>query len=336
MPVDSTGWPWHFRHKASFVFGESADRRLAIGHYAAGTTRLVPIEECPVHAERANRIAFALYERLAQARVRAAGPGLAGILRHLLVRTTRDAREAVAMLVVTRNDPALRKPIRAFLEGPERPTGLLINIHDRPGPYMVGRETIRIDGRSHVRERIADVTFLVSPTAFFQTNAEIGATLVDLVLRQAPPDPALRIADLYSGSGLFALPLASRGHRVTAIEENAHAVRDGEANARINRLERRVRFVRARVEDALPRVSREPLDLVVLDPPRQGCPPGVIDRLFARSRPRTVLYVSCNPEALARELPAILDHGYRADEVQPVDMFPHTTHIEALVTLQRA
>ena len=288
MAVDETGWPWRFRHKASFVFGGSADRHLTIGHYAAGSTRIVPIVECPVHAERANRIAFALHAHLARKRIPAAGPALRGVLRHLIVRTTRDGREAVAMLVVTRNEKALRSPIRAFLDGRERPTGLLLNIHDTPGPYMVGRETIRIDGRHHVRERIAGVSFLVSPTAFFQTNVEIAATLVDLVLSHAPADRALAIADLYAGSGLFALPLASRGHHVTAIDENAHAVHDGEANARINTLEGRVRFIRARVEDALSRISPKPLDLVVLDPPRQGCPPAVIRRLFGEAAPRKV------------------------------------------------
>lgn len=335
MDRDATGWPWRFRHKASFVFGEERGR-LTIGHYAARSNTIVPIVECPVHADRANRIAFALNDHLARARITAAGADLRGIVRHLLIRTTRDEREAVAMLVVTRNEKALRAPIRKFLAGDERPTGFLLNIHDRPGPYIVGRETINLDGRAHVREQVAGVSFLVSPTAFFQTNAIVAATLVDLVLAHIPAAPPLHIADLYSGSGLFALPLAARGHRVTAVEESEHAVRDGEANVRLNRLSaERVRFVRSRVEDALGRLEKMRFDVAVIDPPRAGCPPAVINALFSANGPPRVVYVSCNPEALARELPAILDRGYLIQRVQPVDMFAHTTHIELVVSLYR-
>jgi 23S rRNA (uracil1939-C5)-methyltransferase len=334
MPTDSTGWPWRFRHKASFVFGER-DRALTIGHYAAESNRVIPIVECPVHADRANRIAFALYEHLARARIPAAGPDGRGVLRHLLVRTTRDRREAIAMLVVTRNEKILRTPIKRFLSSADRPSGFLLNIHDRPGPYMVGRETITIDGRSHVKERIGDTSFLVSPTAFFQTNADVAAVLVDLVLAHAPSRSPLHVIDLYAGSGLFTLPLARQGHRVVAVEDNDQAVTDGEANARLNGLTGRVRFLRRRVEEALSQLAGTPCDLVVMDPPRAGCPPAVIDRLFGDLQPPAVVYVSCNPEALARELPSIVDNGYGVGRVQPVDMFPHTTHIETVVSLSR-
>lgn len=334
MPADDSGWPWRFRHKASFVFGDDRGR-LTIGHYAARSNAVVPIVECPVHADRANRIAFALHEHLARARIPAAGQDLRGIARHLLIRTTRDEREAVAMLVVTHNDKALRAPIRKFLASAEKPTGFYLNIHDRPGPFMVGRETLKLDGHAHVREEVGGVSFLVSPTAFFQTNVLAASALVGHVLDHAPASTPLQIADLYCGSGLFALPLAARGHRVTAIEESAQAVKDGEVNVRLNKLPPdRVRFIAARVEEALGRVTRTRFDLVVMDPPRAGCPPVVIDAVFSKAAPRVVAYVSCNPEALGRELPQVIDHGYRVRRVQPVDMFPHTTHIETIVTLE--
>ena len=336
MRIDATGAPWAFRHKAAFVFGEAADHRgSTIGHYAAHSRRVVPIVECPVHADRANRLAFALHGHLTRARVSAAGPTLRGVLRHLIVRTTRDAREAVAMLVVTRNDKSLRPPIRAFLGTEEAPDGFYLNIHERPGPFMVGRETMRLGGRSHVRESIAGVSFLVSPTTFFQTNVEAAERLAGLVLEEIPPDTS-RILDLYAGSGLFTLPLASRGHEVTSVEENPVAVRDAEANLRLNRLPTaHVRLHATTVEAALPRLRREPFDAAILDPPRSGCPPAVVRTLFGEIRPRRALYVSCNPEALVAELPAILKHGYRISRVQPVDMFPHTTHIETVVVLDR-
>lgn len=353
MPVGDDGHPWGFRHKAAFVFGRAAGGRgLVMGHYAHGTRTIVPVTECPVHADRANRIAFALFERLAHARIGAAGPhGEAaprpgrgrrqqvdeGVLRHIIVRTTHDQRAAVAMLVVTRNDRALRRPVQAFLDGPEAPNGFFLNIHDRPGPYMVGRETIRIAGRSHVREDHTGASFLISPTTFFQTNPEGARLLVDEVMAAAERGrtaPGM-VLDLYSGSGLFAMPLAGHGWRVMAVEENAQAMRDAAANAEINDVPARsLRLMATRVEQALPAI-RGAFDVVVLDPPRQGCGPAVIDEVFGRLAPPRVIYVSCDPTSLSRELPAIRTHGYRASRVLPVDMFPHTEHIELVVTLER-
>ncbi|HUU33174.1 MAG TPA: 23S rRNA (uracil(1939)-C(5))-methyltransferase RlmD [Vicinamibacterales bacterium] len=335
MPVGDDGMPWHFRHKASFVFDRAATGALVMGHYAAGGKTVVPVEECPVHGERANRIAFRLRDELAKARIPAAGADLSGVLRHLVIRTSEDERDAVAMLVVTRNVPALRKPVRALLASADRPDGLFINLHERPSSYMVGRDTLRIDGHAHVRERRVGLTFLVSPTAFFQTNPTAAAELVDIVMAHVP-DQARRVLDLYSGSGLFTLPLAATGYQVTAVEENTQAVADASRNLEVNRLDpRAVRLVGGRVEDALPTVARQAFDVVVLDPPRQGCSPAVLAAVFGQLAPARVIYVSCNPESLAAELPAILEAGYAVSVVQPVDMFPHTPHVEAVVVLDR-
>jgi len=336
MASDATGWPWQFRHKAAFVFGDAPDGHgAALGHFAANSPRVIPVVECPVHASRANQVAFALQDQLARARVPAAGPALRGILRHLIVRTTRDGREVGAMLVVTRNDKILRPPIRSFLATEYAPDGFYLNIHDKPGPYMIGRETMRLSGRSHVREAVAGASFLISPTAFFQTNVDAAERLVELVLAAAADRASMKVLDLYGGSGLFTIPLAKRGHHVTLIDENRQSVHDAEANVRLNRIAAdRVRTIAARVEDALQRLRRDPMDFVVLDPPRQGCPPEVLQGVFQQLRPAIAVYVSCNPEALAAELPSILDAGYAVTDIQPVDMFPHTTHIETVVRLE--
>jgi 23S rRNA (uracil1939-C5)-methyltransferase len=336
MRVDETGWPWRFRHKASFVFGQGPGGRTTLGHYTARSHDVVAIVECPVHADRANRLAFALHDHLMRARVPAAGPSLSGVLRHLIVRTTRDGREVGAMLVVTRNEKLLRKPVKAFLATEEAPDGFYLNIHDRPGPHLLGRETMRLSGRSHVKETVNGFSYLLSPTAFFQTNVDAADVIVRLVLEAVPEAEPQRILDLYSGSGLFTVPLAARGHHVTAVEENRQAIEDAEANLRLNRVSAKdVRLQAARVEEALYRLAREKFDTVILDPPRQGCPPAVIEGVFHRIKAPRVVYVSCNPEALAAEVPSILDAGYAIDAVQPVDMFPHTTHIETVVTFSR-
>ena len=123
-----------------------------MGHYERGSHRVVPIEECPVHSDRGNRIAFALRDQLVRAGIKA------DLLRHLIIRTTKDDREAVAMLIVTRNDKSLRRPVRALLDSKDAPEGFFININDAPGPFMIGPKTIRIEGRRYVRETVGGIS----------------------------------------------------------------------------------------------------------------------------------------------------------------------------------
>jgi 23S rRNA (uracil1939-C5)-methyltransferase len=162
------------------------------------------------------------------------------------------------------------------------------------------------------------------------------------------------VLDLYAGAGLFALPLALDGHRVMAVEGNRAAVADGEASARLNGVSlTQCRFVAAPAETAVRGVASRwgraatpvrrslgeggPFEpgVVILDPPREGCAPAVIDDVFGELRPGTAVYVSCDPTSLARDLAAIDRHGYRVESLQPVDMFPHTAHVETVVVLRR-
>jgi 23S rRNA (uracil1939-C5)-methyltransferase len=332
LPVGDNHPPTAFRQKVAFVFGRSSSGPgLVMGHYERGSQRIVPVAECPVHSARGNRIAFALRDHLGRGRITAAGADLSGVLRHVLVRTTADDRQAVAMLVVTRNDKALRRPVRAFLESADAPDGFFINVHDRPGPFMVGDETLKIAGHAHVREVVGGITYQISPTAFFQTNVQAASVLQAHVVQSV--SGARRVLDLYCGSGLFSLPLARGGAFVTGIEENRQAVRDAESNAQLNGIAgSRTRFLAGRSEALLRPLSRDRWDAVILDPPRQGCDPAVLHEVFGVIAPGQVTYVSCNPEALAAELPAIRSLGYRARSAHAVDMFPHTDHLEVVMT----
>ena len=316
-----------YRHKVSFVFGSDASgRRLVMGHFAPGGRTIVPVDECPVHSDRGNALAFALRDALVRARVSPA------LLRHVLVRTTERGDAAVVMLVVTKNDWSLRAPVRAFLSSARpAPEGFFVNVNDRQGPYMVGRETIRIAGRTHVKETAIGPSFLISPTAFFQTNVGAARELLRLVIDAVAG--SRRVVDLYSGGGLFTVPLAAAGVEVTAVEESAQANEDAAANLRVNRIPaERVRLVAARVEDAFARLARDRFDAAIIDPPREGCAAAVIPALVQDLRPPRLVYVSCNPEVLAEDMKTILKAGYRTDRIQPVDMFPHTEHIEVVAT----
>ncbi len=331
--------PWGFRNKAHFVLAPASRAGgLVLGHYQRRSQAVVEVDVCPVHAAEGNRVAFAIRDALVNAGVDGTTPdGRRGIARHIVVRATEAPPETLATLVVTRNDKRLRAVVRDIVDD-AAPDGLHLTVNDRPGPYLFGRHTRRLHGRDRARETIGGISFLISPAAFFQTNVRAAAKMVELVLEQA--GDAETALDLYAGAGLFALPLASRGVRMTAIEENAEAVEDGEATRRFNRIaESACRFVRARAEDVAEgrtRLARFAApDLVVLDPPRSGCPARVLEWICSSIRPRRIVYISCNPHALAGDLRVALGARYRAELIQPVDMFPHTQHIETIAVLSR-
>jgi len=360
-PLDA---PWGYRHKVHFVFGNASEAapwadkhagstslgqhligrpaggrrrqpRLIMGHYARGSRRVVAVGECPVHAADGNARAFALRDACVKSGVTAAAPGgpRGGVLKSVAVRVARRTRERMMTLVVADDaDRALRAATRRALDAAGGDTALHVNLHPRANAFIFGDATRRISGPERLRDEVAGASFLISPTAFFQTNVDAGELLVDLVRRALPE--GVPVLDLYAGAGLFALPLALAGHQVVGIEENAAAVADGEASRALNRVPpERCRWVAATVEQGLGRV--EACDTVVLDPPREGCSPVVRDRLFAQRRPSLAVYVSCNPETLARDLAVAASHGYAIDSLQPVDMFPHTPHVETVAVLRR-
>jgi len=321
--------PWGYRQKVHFVFGNRGST-LTMGHFVRGSRRVIPVVECPVHDERGNAFAFCARDTFAAAGLRAAGDER-GTLRSLAIRVGHRTRELMATLVVSHDrDRRVRSATRQLLERTP-PTSLHVNVHDRNDAFIFGAATRHLSGSPRMREEVAGASLLMSPTAFFQTNVEAAELLVRLVVDAM--SSASRVLDLYAGSGLFAIPLAAAGHEVLAVEEDRIAVADGEAALKLNKSAcGRCRFLARRVEAALP--SLRNAQAVVLDPPREGCSASVLREVFGRLKPRRAAYVSCNPEALARELPRICDYGYGVVSLQPVDMFPHTAHIETVAVLQ--
>jgi 23S rRNA (uracil1939-C5)-methyltransferase len=333
MAATSLDDPWRFRQKAHFVFSGPT-----MGHYARGSRRVMAARECPVHDERGNAVAFGLLDTYSTFSDRRGLP----TLKSIAIRVSGATDETMATLVVSdASDPRVRTATQKALGASWAPSSFHVNVHPRGDAFVFGPETRRITGTDRLRDDVSGVTFLISPTAFFQTNVRAAEVLVRLVLEAVPVDAD--VLDLYAGAGLFALPLAKRGQRVIAVEANRTAVADGEASLRVNRIPAdRCRFVarpvstftrRPAFADRLRRGKPNPV--VILDPPREGCEADVLDNVFGKINPAIAVYVSCNPETLARDVKRIRRHGYTIASVQPVDMFPHTPHIESVVVLAR-
>jgi 23S rRNA (uracil1939-C5)-methyltransferase len=329
-PVLGMKDPWRYRNKVQQPVGWDG-KRLVSGFYAEGSHDIVPIDDCLVQPELSVRIVNRAKALLEEHRIRAYDARRhQGWIRHLLVRTSQDGKAALVWVTREASFPnesvIVPKLTREFPE--------LVSIHQNVQPagtnVILGRTWRKLYGQDFLEERLGPLRFRLSPGAFFQVNTLQAEVLYNVAKTMAGTGE--RLLDLYAGVGTIALWLADQFREVGGVEEFPAAVRDAEANAELNEIEN-VRFVSATAESFLEGLSRDRRPLaVVLDPPRSGCSPVVLKSLLAL-RPSPLVYVSCDPGTLARDLGILAKGGYRIEEVQPVDLFPHTPHIETAVKL---
>lgn len=185
-------------------------------------------------------------------------------------------------------------------------------------------------GSDEITEMVGTERYRVSSKAFFQVNTDGAETLVELVLEMLDPQPTDTIVDFYAGVGLFAVPLARKAEKVLAVEGNTAAIRD----LRFHKKGLPIHVVGTSVEDSRPQLPQT-VDKVVADPPREGLGAEIAERI-AQMKPSTIALVACDPASLARDVKSLVEHGYRLERVVPVDLFPHTFHVEAVAELRRA
>jgi 23S rRNA (uracil1939-C5)-methyltransferase len=205
------------------------------------------------------------------------------------------------------------------------------NITDARSGVSTGKEEILLHGREVITERLGHFEFDVSANSFFQTNTRACETLYNVVARYGDLTGKETVLDLYSGTGTIPIWLSDRAARITGIEIVETAVSDARKNAAMNQVDN-CEFLTGDIREVLPRLETIP-DVMVIDPPRVGMHKDVVAQVLALG-PETIVYVSCNPATLARDL-EMLTPGYEVVEVQPVDMFPHTYHIESVALLKR-
>ncbi len=304
-----------------------ACRPQGTGFFRRRSHDLVSVEFCPVQSEGLNRLLQAVRNLGLPPYDEEAGTGL---LRHVLGRENRRG-EVLACLVVTRF-PFPEKDSVSRLLSREVPglVGVTANLNPRRTNVILGEKTFLLWGDPYLKEELDGLTFRISPPAFFQINPPQAEALYRLVASWACPRGGEKVVDAYAGTGSLTLFLARRAGEVAGIEEVAAAVEDARANAALNQV-KNASFHPGPVEELLPRFQA---DTVVLDPPRQGLTARALAALLRVSPPRLV-YVSCSPATLARDLRLLAEAGYRLKELAAFDFFPHTAHVEAAALLER-
>ncbi len=329
-PVLGMQDPWRYRNKVQQPVGWDG-RQIITGFYSEGSHDIVPIEDCLVQSELTVRIIHRTLELFKEHRMHAYDAERhQGWIRHLLLRSSGEGK---AMLIFVTREPSFPNE-RDIVNTLTREFPEIVGIHQNVQPartnVILGRTWRKLAGQGYLEERLGKLKFRLSPGAFFQINSAQAEVLYDVVKRMAGSGE--RLLDLYTGVGTIALWLADSFKEIGGIEEFADAVQDAETNTELNEIEN-VRFMAESAEAFLGNLSRDRQPLtVVVDPPRAGCTPTVLKSLLAL-QPSTLIYVSCDPATLARDLGILTQGGYRVQEVQPVDLFPHTPHIETAVKL---
>jgi len=337
---------FRYRNKMEYSFGRDPQGKLILGLHRRGFfDRPFDLEYCHIATDVSSGIvafvrAFAEREGLPPYDLKRHQ----GLLRFLAVREGVRTSQVMVNVVASEPDPALGRLASELQRAFPAVRSVVLNLTRRKAQIAVGEEERLLAGEPTIFERLGDLTFEISANSFFQTNTEQAERLLECALEGLALTGTERVLDVYAGTGTFTLPVARRAAEAIGIESSEDAVRDAARNADRNGITN-VRFLRGEAMEVLrdhfglgPRVSdapvaREPIDAVLVDPPRAGLHPGVVTRLLHLGAKRLV-YVSCNPGTLGRDLGLLCESRYALRWVQPVDMFPHTPHIECVAALE--
>lgn len=337
--------PRAFRYKAVTPFAPGPRGQVRCGFFARGTHRIVPVADCIVEAPGARRILNEVARAAEACRIPAYNEDTQrGLLRYAVLRLGWRSAEGLLTIVTSQRQlPRYRAFVDALRGIDPRITTVAQNVNPRVTNAILGPDTHVLAGRARMRDQLLSCTFEISPTAFYQTNPPQTEVLYQLAIDGMELTAGDVLLDAYCGSGTIGLcaarAAADAGNpiQLLGVERNAAGIADARRNAELNGLTDSARFVS---EDATAYLRRaaahgERIDVLCIDPPRAGSTPAFLGAACAMG-PRRIVYVSCNPVTQARDIEQLARGGYRLTRLVPVDMFPHTTHVETVAVLERA
>jgi 23S rRNA (uracil1939-C5)-methyltransferase len=334
-PILAASMGLGYRNKATYPVARSEMGQVKVGYYRKGSHQVVNLNQCPVQDPRLNPLLAGIKQD-----IQAQGWSIydeqrhEGQIRHLGLRVGWHTGEILLTVVTSTWElPGVEEQAQRWLEQYPGLVGVMLNCNPDRNNVIFGPETHHLVGRPFVRETLAGVQFLIHPTTFFQVNTVQAEALINLIVERLNLQRQEVIVDAYCGIGTLSLPLAQRAEHVLGIEVQAEAVEQAQVNAELNGLTN-VQFRVGKVAARLQELTLSP-DVVVLDPPRKGCEAEAIAALLSL-RPDRIVYVSCRPATLARDLKVLCAGGYRLEWVKPVDFFPQTAHVECVALLAAA
>ena len=328
--------PCRYRNKAQFPI-QNINGSTAIGFYKKKSHDVIPTDMCVIQHDINDKII-----KIIKTYIQAYNVSIynemthTGVLRHLVTKVGFTTNEVMVVLVANgTNLPHLNELASVLKENILGFKTLVLNVNKAKTNVILGKENKVIYGNGKINDYIGDLVFEISPLSFFQVNPVQTEVLYNKALEYAELKENDTVFDIYCGIGSISLFLAQKATKVYGIEIVEDAIKDAKINAKLNNLNN-VEFYVGKAEEVVPKMYSEgkTANVVVVDPPRKGCDEKVLDTIVSM-KPDRVVYVSCNPSTLARDLAYLDERGYKCVEIQPVDMFPHTMHVETVAKLRR-
>lgn len=337
--------PYHFRNKMQFPVGRGKDGKVKVGFYAGRTHSIIDLEDCPIGHEVNSALIKALKVYIEKCNVSTydelSGEGL---IRHMLTRVGFSTGELMVCIVINGDSiPASDVLISGLKAAAGQYEGIAlksvsVNINKEKTNRILGRKTKTVFGSGHITDYIGDVRFSISPASFYQVNPAMTGRLYEKALEYAGLTGNETVWDLYCGIGTISLFLAKKALKVYGVEIVPDAVRDAKENALLNGIDN-AEFYEGKAEDVVTRIYSENLpganaDVVVVDPPRKGCDIRLLDTI-SEMAPKRLVYVSCDPATLARDIKYLTGNGFEVSRIAVYDQFPNSVHCESIALLDR-
>ena len=336
-PIIGMENPYHYRNKVQAAFGTTRAGRIISGIYQSSTHNIVAVDSCMTEDEIADRIIVDIRRLLRDFKMTTYNEVTGrGFLRHVLVKRGFQTGEVMVVLVTgTPIFPARNNFTRALLKLHPEITTIIQNVNDRYTSMLLGQNEKILYGPGYITDILCGLRFRISAKSFYQINPVQTEVLYGKAMEFAELTGKETVIDAYCGIGTIGMVAAKKAGQVLGVEVNRDAVRDARENAKLNRV-KNIRFVCADAGDFMVDMANagEHCDVLFMDPPRAGSDTAFLSCALTLA-PRRIVYVSCNPETLARDLNFLTKRGYHAEKIQPVDMFPHTDHVETVCLLTR-
>lgn len=336
-PICGMDEPYYYRNKSQYPVGRNKEGNIIIGFYAGRTHSIIDTEHCYIGAEINTPIIKFLRSFIEDYNIEPYNEERhTGLLRHILIRAGFQTGEIMVCLVINGKEIPHKKEL---IEGLVKISGMksiCLNINTSKTNAILGDSIVGLWGETYITDYIGSIKYRISPLSFFQVNPIQTEKLYNIALDYADLHGDEVVWDLYCGIGTISLFLAQKAKQVYGVEIIPQAIEDARTNAKLNGIEN-VEFYVGAAEDILPRKHEEDnikADVIVVDPPRKGCDQNLLDTILTIA-PEKIVYVSCDPATLARDLKYLCESMYEIKKVRPVDQFGHSVHVESVVLISR-
>ena len=329
--------PLHYRNKVHAVFGRTRRGEIISGTYETGTHKIVNIDECMIEDEISQSIIRTIRSLIRSFKIKTYDEDTGyGLLRHVLVRRGFTTGQVMVVLVLSSPIlPSKNNFVKALRKEHPEITTVVLNVNDKKTSMVLGERDIVLYGKGYIEDTLCGCTFRISPQSFYQINPVQTERLYQTAIDYAELTGKERVIDAYCGIGTIGMVASKKAREVIGVELNRNAVKDARINAKLNQI-KNITFYEGDAGKFMVSMAEEgeKADVVFMDPPRSGSDEAFLSSVI-KLAPKRIVYVSCGPDTLARDLKYLTGHGYKVKKMQPVDMFGFTEHCEMVVSVEK-